>query len=164
MTAALRYSEIEVDEPQTDAQADHARKSGQGKIRLLVNDESRIGALRFIRRREPHHERAAIKFKDDYERAYGGQAGAIDLTNPVVDNCQPFDDGAMVRGLDRVTEYRIAKGSISRSDLVIACVCNGQSIRDMAGGNSRFRSQLTEEILMALDDLAVHYGFKSRSR
>src|SRR4051812_32765325 len=80
------------------------QKNAHLRVTVEENAMTRIGALCFIRRRQPHHERAAEEFKSLYEARYGGNGGAMDPSRVQVDTSPIAHDSGMAAKIDRTHE------------------------------------------------------------
>lgn len=157
------------DPTMTDAEYFHQRqtKSGPqvGKVVASINMLELIGGLARIRGRSEAQEAAAGKFRLLHERAQIGGARAMDYAAVKVDTSGPSQDGSSDRGEDARRQYKDAVRYLGmvRSGLVERVVVHDQSISALAGKNSRARSKITEDLLAAIDDLAVHFKLANKA-
>jgi hypothetical protein len=162
-----------VDNPSlTDGLAYSEQRNAHLKVRVEENAMARIGALCFIRRREPHHERAAEEFKSLYEARYGGAGGAMDPSRVQVDTSPIAHDSGMAAKIDRTVKLEIAMKAMDKTtlDRLVACLilgvtCEEQSDTLPSGkANMRQSGRCVDETLAALDTLATMWGLTSRPR
>lgn len=132
------------------------------KQKVTENAITRIGALCYVRRREPHHEKAAEKFKSDYEAIYGSGGGAVDPSREPVDTSIIAHDSGMASRIDRNRSVRAAIEFLGKdkADIIIACVV--LSVAPGEGYGWRVRDKRIDLLLSALDELAELYHLKGR--
>lgn len=138
-----------------------------GKVYVDENIMARIGALCFIRRRLPHHERAAEEFKSLYEARYGGSAPALDPSRVQVDTSPIAHDSGMAAKIDRTAKLEHAMLELKKPalDRLVACVILGIKCEDQANtmpsgqANQRHVSQCVADMLDALEDLCEMWGY-----
>lgn len=149
----------EVDNPlYTEGLATFHAETGrpeQRKITVASNAMSRIGALCFIRRREPHHEKAAERFKALCEARYEIGGGAIDPSRTPVDSSIVAHDAGMAARLDRTSEWADlarpeAKGGLGgeRMERLVFLIVLG-----VPAGQGATRRPQVRAIQQALDDV-----------
>lgn len=157
-----------VDDPmETTAQlvAKRAKKPGDprvGKIDVMGNAMTRIGALCFVRRRLKHHDRAAERFKSLYEGLYGSGMPAVDAGRISVDNSITAHDGGIAGRLDRGAALGFAIDMLGKpaADLVVAVVVLGVTCSSLASlPGWRAREHVVDELLAALDRLSDKWGY-----
>lgn len=133
-----------------------------GKIDVHENLSTRIGGLALIKRRLDHHERAAEEFKNRYERAYGSANPAVDASRVQVDSSIIAHDSGMGARIDNNRDLADAIKAMGKSvtDIVVGVIVLGAPILSVSP-HDHWRSQksTTEELLMALDCLAVRWGY-----
>lgn len=132
-----------------------------GKVEVAENLSTRIGGLAFVKRRLDHHERAAERFKNSYEAAYGSANPAAVLGKVQVDNSLVAGDNGIASLIDRNRDLKDAIDALgSSANIVIGVIVLGASVADVAP-RAHWRSQrdTTSELLMALDSLAVRWGY-----
>lgn len=131
------------------------------------NAMTRIGALCFIRARQPHHEQAAARFKSLYESLLGSGAPAVDPERQPVDTSPTAHDNGMAARVDGYAELRSVETSIGKVAFsrIVASIVLGAKCEDLAdampGGKPNWRqvSALTDKLLAALDKVAAHWGY-----
>jgi len=165
-------------------EAERAEKTGRlpnldvGKVWVEENGLSRIGALTYIRRRQPHHERAAERFKNEYERLYGAGNPAMDPSRIQVDTSPIAHDSGMAARVDRgrsileviygipATAERAGVPAVlspRSAQRVIASIVLEEPCQSMAVSDSRKdRDEAVELLLADLDTLAVFWGYLAR--
>lgn len=142
-----------------------------GRVWVEENAVSRIGALCFIRRREPHHEAAAEKFKGLYEARYGAGNPAIDPSRVIVDNSPIAHDSGMAAKIDRTVaiesaEKLLGKEAFNRLVALLVLeepVQEGATILPSGEPNRRHVRKAVDVVLGDLDALSVIWGYRSRA-
>lgn len=151
----------------TDAEF-YARRQRQlgpaaGYVPVRVNLSEAIGGLARIRHSQSQEE-AAAKFRGLWERAQIGGARAIDYAAVKVDTSGPSTTIVTDHGLAARRGYTAAVRhlGIASSSLVERVVIYDMPISRIAGIGARARARTTDALLVALDDLAVHFGLAQK--
>lgn len=141
--------------------------SGQRNAHLRVmveeNGMTRIGALCFVRKREPHQERAAEEFKSLYEARYGGMGSAIDASHAKVDTSPIAHDSGMAAKIDRTwkikdAEDRLGKPAFNRLvSVLVLCIPAGEGL------SWRPRKASVDALLGDLESLSTLWGYQKRA-
>lgn len=129
------------------------------------NAMTRIGALCFIRARQPHHEQAAARFKSLYESLLGSGAPAVDPERQPVDTSPTAHDNGMAARVDGYAELRSVETSIGKVafNRIVASIVLGVTCEEMADKvpsgqpNKRQVAVLVGKLLDALDQVAAHF-------
>lgn len=130
--------------------------------RVTSNAMTRIGALCFIRRREPHHEAAAAEFKGLYESCFGSGTPASNPEREPVDTSFVASDAGMVEMVERAHKLRRAETALTKPRydrlvaLLVLCVPAGEGL------HWRDRKDAISEVLLDLDSLAAVWGYMGR--
>lgn len=143
-----------------------------GKVWVEENVQTRIGALCFVRppKRQDHHERAAERFKTNYEALFGSGVPALDNSRPVVDRSPIAHDSGMAQKLDRGADMIVLIGtrpgvrpilSKASTDRLVACLV--LCIPCGEGLHWRAREKAIDLLLDDLDRLSVYWHLKSRA-
>lgn len=142
-----------------------AANTDVGKVPVDERLSTRIGGLAYIRRREEHHEKAAERFINEYESAYGSQAGALDPGRVQVDTSPVAHDSGMGARVDR----NRALGDTLREmepqdrDILIAVLVLGEPIRNVSvTPHWRHQGDSVKRLLATLDALAIQWGYLVR--
>jgi len=132
-----------------------------GKVHVLENAMTRIGALCYIKEKSELQEKAAELFKATYESLYGAQPG-IDMSNPIVDRTIIAHDAGMASRVDRADKMRKALDMLGRTafNRVVASVCMGISFRHL---HWRKRKEEVQALLDSLDAIAVIWKLGRKS-
>ncbi len=175
----------EVDNPSlTNGLAYSEQRNAHLKVRVDENAMTRIGALCFVRKREPHHERTAELFKNLYEARYGVGTPAMDASREPVDRSIVAHDSGMAAKIDRTNKLQaLLYGFPSRNegergippqitkeqgDRLIAALVLGISCADQADTmrsgqpNQRQVGKCVDDLLDVLDTVATIWGMQSR--
>jgi hypothetical protein len=155
---------------QKNREQDRARSLGTeprttiGKVWVQENAITRMGALCFIRKREPHHEMAAERFKSLYEARYGHGNTGSDPSKIQVDKSNLAHDNGMAAMLDRTVELDKAKAGLSTEayDRLVAAIILEIPVGE--GFHWRNRSAMIDLVLSDLDTLSVIWKLRSRDR
>lgn len=153
-----------VDNPSlTDGLAYSEQRNQHLKITVTENAMTRIGALCFIRRREPHHERAAEIFKNLYEARYGSASGAMDPSRVQVDTSPIAHDSGMAAKIDRTWAIQQAEQQMPTQlfDALVSCIVLG--IPAGEGEHWRVRSRNIDAVLEALESLSVLWRLAAKA-
>jgi hypothetical protein len=172
MRAKQFLNERTVDNPMlTDGLAYSGQRNVHYRIKVTENAITRIGALCYIKRREPYHEQAAERFKSGYEALFGSGTPALDNSRPVVDTSPQAHDSGMAAKIDRGYDMRalvwgfgpdrpaiLSKKHIDRLvAALVLCIPPGQGL------SSRPRQRAVDELLEAMDSLSNYWGLRSRA-
>lgn len=165
---------FEVDNPMLTAGLAEYQEATRGsvdrKVRAPANAMERIGALCFIRRRprgketgnwrDPHHERAAARFKGLYEACYGSGSGAVDPSREPVDHSRGDSDSSTVALMDMLGELREIEADVTRDtfDRLVALLVLGVPAGE--GLHWRARKEAIAQAIADLDQLAEVFGLK----
>lgn len=137
-----------------------------GKVWVAENAVTRIGALCFIRRREPHHEKVGAEFKSLYEHTYGSGNPAVDPGRVQVDTSIIAHDSGMAAKVDRSKALRIAEQKLGRPAfnrlvaLLVLEIPAGSDVPLMPSGrpNDRHVKAAIDQVLADLDALDDLWG------
>lgn len=135
-----------------------------GKVWVQENAMTRIGALCFVRRRQPHHEMAAERFKTLYEARYGAGNPALDTSRVIVDTSIMAHDAGMAAKLDRTVDVERAIGHLGGAERVISCVVlgvpcgSGAPVSKSGRRNDRQVAREVGALLADLDSLSTLWG------
>lgn len=164
-----RIQTREVDNPSlTDGLAYSEQRNAHLKVTVTENAMTRIGALCFVRRRQPHHEMAAERFKSLYEARYGVGNPALDASRVIVDTSPVAHDSGMAAKLDRTADVERAIDYLNGAERVISCVVLGVPCGDSAPvsksgrKNDRYVAREVEALLSDLDSLSTLWGLARR--
>lgn len=165
-----RHVEVKLiqDPSMTDAEFWHQRQTRSGpnvgKVGAAISMIELIGGLARIKGRTEPQEAAAAKFRMLFDRAQIGGAKATDYTKQRVDTSGPQQDASAEIGDDARRQYRDAVQYLGlvRSSLIERVVVHDQAISAIAGKGARGRDRATRELLLALDDLAVHFRLATK--
>jgi len=134
------------------------------QIQATSNPMSRIGALCYIRARQPHQELAGQEFKTLYEARYGSGGGAVDASRVQVDTSHSNgNDAGMASRIDRTRKLYDAESGLGKARynrlvaLLVLCAPAGEGL------HWRDRKDAVAEVLLDLDRLAAVWGYMSRS-
>lgn len=150
------------------ARTGRAPKPHIGKVWVTENAMTRIGALCFIRKREPHHEMAAERFKTLYEARYGAGNPALDTSRVIVDTSIMAHDAGMAAKLDRTADIERAIAHLGGAERVISCVvlgvpCADRVDRQPSGQPSKRQLSVAVDALLSdLDSLSTLWGLARR--
>lgn len=176
-----------VDDPsETFAQFIHGVRTGEpgrgnGKQQVTSNEMTRIGALCFFPKQrprdphdpkllQPHQDKAAERFKNEYEAIYGS-VGAMNPEGERVDTSPIAHDSGMAGRIDRGKSIRLAERILSKDqfNLILTCIVMGVPSDDLApilpSGKPNWRhvKQRNAAILVALTRLSLHWGYIARA-
>jgi len=154
---------------QKNREHDRAEAAGEeprltiGKVWVQENAITRIGALVFIRRREPHHELAAERFKGLYEARYGAGNPSMDPGRIQVDTSPIAHDSGMAGKLDRTWQLDLAKNEMGKEafDRLVAVLV--LEIPAGEGMSSRPRQRCIDRLLSDLDALAGIWKLRAQA-
>jgi hypothetical protein len=155
------------DPSMTDSEYYHQRaknptKPNIGKVYAQSNPLTRIGALWYIRRRQPHHEMVATMFKALYEGRYGTQGGGMDPSREPVDTSPIAHDSGMAAKIDRDRKIVDLERQIGKPAFrvlvkaLILCAPVGEGL------SSRPSQRAVAQFLDILDHVAELWQFKAR--
>lgn len=146
-----------------------------GKVWVEERATTRIGALAFIRppKRQEHHEKAAERFRSNYEALFGSGVPALDNSRPVVDRSPVAHDSGMAAKIDQGNDMiALVSGFPSRNirallspaavDRLVACIV--LCIPAGEGRHWRERQQNIDALLDDLDALCEHWKLRTRTR
>lgn len=153
----------------TDAEyfAQRQKRSGPnvGKVAVALNLAELIGGLARLEHTDAQ-EQAAARFRLLHERSQIGGARAIDYAAVKVDTSGPASHLVFEVGSDARGAYADAVSMIgsNRARLCERVIVYGQGIGAVVGRNAKARRQATQDLLSALDDLAVFFSLAARAR
>lgn len=164
MTSAEYLHQRNVERERAEALGIEPRLS-IGKVWVSENALTRLGALAFIRRRKPHHEMAAERFKSTYEAKYGAGNPAMDPSRVQVDTSPRGHDSGMAAKIDRTTDIRDAERYLGKPAfdrlvaLLVLCIPVGDCAPRLPSGrpNDRSVKAMTDLVLADLDKLGVMF-------
>lgn len=135
-----------------------------GKVAAHVNLIGLIGGLARIADVTEVQEEAAARYRRAWDAAQLGGARAVDYAQVRVDGAGFGSLDVESFGASARAEYSAAARylGLMRSSLVERVVVHDQSIRSIAGAGRRAQVRTRDELLAALDDLAVHFGLAVR--
>lgn len=151
------------DPSMSDAEFHHQRqvKPGPnvGKVEAQVNLVELIGGLARIPDREPVQEEAAARYRKLWDRAQIGGARAIDYAQARVDTSGPSEAAVWEIGEDARREFAAVQRTLGmvRCNLLDRVIVHDESLRSIAGKGGRAVGAKREELMAALDELAVHF-------
>lgn len=132
-----------------------------GKVWVQENAITRMGALCFIRKREPHHEQVAERFKNHYERAFGAGNPGSDPSRVQVDTSKVAHDSGIVSKIEHASKIHQAEKALGKEafDRLVAVI-----ILEIPAGDGlhwRSRSGMVDLVLSDLDALSVVWKLSS---
>ena len=128
--SAIKF--IEIDEPQTAAEADHQRKSGRSKKVVGFNDVGTLGGLCRIRGYSQVHYEAAKRYLDLMQgETIGG--GTVDFTREQVDKSTVAHDAGAAALMDRNRRGRAALDALDfwQQGLLRRVILLNQTLEDV---------------------------------
>lgn len=155
------------DPSMSDAEYFHQRqkRSGPnvGKVYIAMNMIEYIGGLARLKGASEMQIMAAAKYRNAYDRAQIGGARAVDYAAVKVDTSGPREDVLAGRQVDALESYKDAVRCLGmlRSSLVERVICHDQSLTHRGMG-ARARASAKDDLLRALDDLAVHFQLTTK--
>jgi hypothetical protein len=148
------------------------QKNAHMRVTVEENAMTRIGALCFVRppKRQPHHEKAAERFKTAYEAMFGSGTPALDNSRPVVDTSPQAHDSGMAAKIDRGYDIRRLLWGLNGSPPILSQKDTDRLVAALVlcipcgeGLSWRPRQRAVDELLEALDSLSIHWQLKSRA-
>lgn len=177
-TDGLKYAEKEPAKPRRDAvgisdatgrrrggivYTTEAPKQEMARVKVEENIIARIGALCFIRKREPHHEHVAECFKNHYELAFGAGNPVGDPGRVQVDTSKVAHDSGIVAKIEHASKIKQAETRLGREafDRLVACII----LEIPAGGDLHWRTRtaMVDLVLSDLDCLAAAWKLSTPS-
>lgn len=164
-TDGLKYAEKEQTKPRrgTLVFTTEAPKQEMARVKVEENIIARIGALCFIRKREPHHEHVAERFKNHYELAFGAGNPVGDPGRVQVDTSKVAHDSGIVAKIEHASKIKQAEVRLGKEafDRLVACII----LEIPAGGDLHWRTRtaMVDLVLSDLDHLCTVWHLSTPS-
>lgn len=158
------------DPSMTDSEYLHQRRTrpnspNVGRVQVMGNAMTRIGALCYIERASETQKSAAACFKSDYEALYGSGMPAVDAGRIQVDHSKMAHDTGMAARLDKWAKVQLAIQDLGMKDSnrVIAVVVLCIPVKDLLTKDHwRAKKQETDALLASLDEIAPLWGLATK--